>query len=59
MRADKIFCKERPVSIVRVGLSQTSKFAEGYDAIFGKKGSKAKKATKPTAAGKKKKSRKK
>ena len=25
------------MSIVRVGLSETKKFAEGYDAIFGKK----------------------
>jgi hypothetical protein len=25
------------VSIVRVGLSETKKFAEGYEAIFGKK----------------------
>jgi hypothetical protein len=27
------------VSIVRVGLAETKNFAEGYDAIFGKKGS--------------------
>jgi len=33
------------VSIVRVGLAETKKFAEGYDAIFGKKkGGKTKKA---------------
>ena len=34
------------MSIVRVGLSETKKFAEGYDAIFGKKkkGGQAKKA---------------
>lgn len=25
------------VSIIRVGLAQTKKFADGYDAIFGKK----------------------
>jgi hypothetical protein len=25
------------VSIIRVGLSETKNFAEGYDAIFGKK----------------------
>jgi hypothetical protein len=32
------------VSIVRIGLSETKNFAEGYDAIFGKKkGAKAKK----------------
>jgi hypothetical protein len=46
------------VSIVRVGLSETKHFADGYDAIFGKKkGKKPKKA--PAAArqstGKKKK----
>jgi hypothetical protein len=34
------------VSIIRVGLSETRKFAEGYDAIFGKKKvSKAKKTS--------------
>lgn len=27
------------VSIVRVGLAETQKFAEGYEAIFGKKSS--------------------
>ena len=33
------------MSIVRVGLSETKNFAEGYDAIFGKKGAaKARKA---------------
>ena len=46
------------VSIVRVGLSETKKFAEGYDAIFGKKkkGGQAKKAApaKASAARKKK-----
>jgi hypothetical protein len=26
-----------PVSIVRVGLAETKNFAEGYEAIFGKK----------------------
>jgi hypothetical protein len=37
------------VSIVRIGLAETKKFAEGYEAIFGKKKSaKPKKA--PTAA---------
>jgi hypothetical protein len=38
------------VSIVRIGLSETKKFAEGYDAIFGKKkkGGQARKA--PTSA---------
>jgi hypothetical protein len=36
------------VSIVRVGLSETEKFAEGWDAIFTKK--KATKDKKPKAA---------
>jgi hypothetical protein len=47
------------VSIVRVGLAETKKFADGYDAIFGKKqekGDKAKSrsATKTGTATKKK-----
>jgi hypothetical protein len=34
----KVVHREEPlVSIVRVGLSETKNFAEGYDAIFGKK----------------------
>jgi hypothetical protein len=37
--------KEVAVSIVRVGLSETRNFAEGYDAIFSKKKSPQKKAT--------------
>jgi hypothetical protein len=37
------------VSIVRVGLSENKGFAEGYDAIFGKK----KPATKKSASAKK------
>jgi hypothetical protein len=47
------------VSIVRVGLAETENFAEGYDAIFGKKSAAAKKpakskvAKKPTKAKKK------
>jgi hypothetical protein len=49
------------VSIVRVGLAETQKFADGYDAIFGKRkdGSKSKER-KPAAkkAGKKKKKKK-
>jgi hypothetical protein len=46
------------VSIIRVGLAETKKFAEGYEAIFGKK--KDKKDDKPKAeADKKKKSAKK
>jgi len=38
-----------PMSIVRVGLAETKKFSEGYDAIFGKK----KAAEKPASAKKK------
>jgi hypothetical protein len=37
------------VSIVRVGLSETKKFAEGYDAIFGKKGEKEEKKEEASA----------
>ena len=37
------------MSIVRVGLAETKKFSEGYDAIFGKK----KAAEKPASAKKK------
>jgi hypothetical protein len=37
------------VSIVRVGLAETKKFAEGYDAIFGKKKSGAARKDKPAA----------
>lgn len=51
------------MSIVRVGLSETRNFAEGYDAIFGaKKDKPAKKAggsAKGSAAKKKKKAKKK
>jgi hypothetical protein len=44
------------VSIVRIGLSETKKFAEGYEAIFGKdKAGKARAAAKPPAGTKKKK----
>jgi hypothetical protein len=50
------------MSIVRVGLGETAKFAEGYEAIFGRKKPSAQKS-KPTkrrvASAKKKKSRKK
>ena len=47
------------MSIVRVGLAETKKFAEGYDAIFNKK-KKTAKAPKVTAkAGVKKKAKKK
>jgi hypothetical protein len=38
------------VSIIRVGLAETKKFAQGYDAIFGK----PTKQTKTPSAGKKK-----
>jgi hypothetical protein len=37
------------VSIVRVGLSETKNFAEGYEAIFGKKKDEAKKPAKAAA----------
>ena len=33
------------MSIVRVGLAETKNFAEGYDAIFGKKKDKAEETT--------------
>lgn len=46
------------MSIVRVGLAETKKFAEGYEAIFGKKKSTEGKKTK-TAPKKKKKAGKK
>jgi hypothetical protein len=35
------------VSIVRIGLAETKKFAEGYDAIFGKRKVEAVEATRP------------
>jgi len=38
------------VTIVRVGLGETKKFADGYDAIFGKKKSSASKKAKTPAA---------
>ena len=51
------------MSIVRVGLAETEKFAEGYEAIFGKKktaeSKRTKAPTKSAAAKKKKKSSKK
>ena len=40
------------MSIVRVGMAEDEKFGAGYDAIFGKKNSTAKKPT-PKAAAKK------
>jgi len=45
------------VSIVRIGLSETKHFSEGYDAIFGKK--KAGQAKKAKASARKKKKAKK
>lgn len=51
------------MSIVRVGLSETKKFAEGFEAIFGKTKAAAKKktsaSTKGTGAKKKKATKKK
>ena len=50
------------VSIVRIGLAETKKFSEGYEAIFGKskeKAAPAKAAPKKKAAAKKKASAKK
>jgi hypothetical protein len=47
------------MSIVRVGLGETKKFAEGYDAIFGKKKPVSKKAKAKPASSKAKKSAKK
>ncbi len=50
------------MSIVRIGLSETKNFAEGYDAIFAKKKRGAEKQPKAAAKdtkGKKKKARKK
>ena len=37
------------MSIVRVGLSETKKFAEGYEAIFGKKKAEAGKQAETSA----------
>jgi hypothetical protein len=34
-----IYPEVKPVSIVRIGLAETKKFAEGYEAIFGKRAS--------------------
>jgi hypothetical protein len=45
------------VSIVRIGLAETKKFSDGYDAIFGKKKNASPRAAK-TQSAKKKKSRK-
>jgi hypothetical protein len=47
------------VSIVRVGLAETKNFADGYDAIFGKKKTSEKKSEPKAEKAKKKKSAKK
>jgi hypothetical protein len=47
------------MSMVRVGLGETSKFASGYDAIFGKAKTKPAKKAKPVAKAKAKKTKKK
>lgn len=47
------------MSIVRVGLAETKNFAEGYDAIFGKKKAEETKAEQKTGKKKKKKTGKK
>jgi len=50
------------VSIVRVGLAETKRFSEGYEAIFGKKKAQGKAKTasaKKTSKGAKKKAKKK
>jgi len=39
------------MSIIRVGLAETKHFAEGYEAIFGKKKSAATKKAKPQKKG--------
>ena len=44
------------MSIVRIGLAETKNFAEGYDAIFGKKKSAEAKEAEPAADSKPKKS---
>ena len=47
------------MSIIRVGLAETKNFAEGYDAIFGKKKDKKDETTPKAEKGKKKKAGKK
>jgi hypothetical protein len=42
------------VSIVRQGLAEDAKFADGYEAIFGKKGGSKKAAVKPATKAAKK-----
>ncbi len=41
------------MSIIRVGLAETKRFAEGYDAIFGKKTASKKPTTAKAETGKK------
>lgn len=50
---------EEKVSIVRVGLSENDKFAEGYEAIFGKKKKETKKKKTASAKSEKKSTKKK
>lgn len=57
IRVNSITIREADnVSIVRIGLAETKKFSEGYDAIFGKRqpgaGAKPKKAPKKPAGSK-------
>jgi hypothetical protein len=47
------------VSIVRIGLAETKNFADGYDAIFGKKKETTAKKAKADTGKKKKKAKKK
>ena len=47
------------MSIVRIGLAETKKFAEGYDAIFGKKRGSSVEKTKEASGAKSKKAGKK
>jgi hypothetical protein len=55
-----LFVEVFPVSIIRIGLAETKQFAQGYEAIFGKKKKEEKPAKakddakKPAKAGKKK-----
>jgi hypothetical protein len=47
------------VSIIRVGLAETDKFSEGYEAIFGKKKENNERAKSKKSSAKKKKTKKK
>ena len=49
-----ILCEVLTVSIIRIGLAETKKFAEGYEAIFGPKKKKDAPATQAKSAGSKK-----